>query len=180
MELEILKKLIDESDENKLDNVVSDGVLNLTEKQKETVNFVFWFYYLVETDLNDVLINCWNSAIKNVDEFIREESVKIIKKKVFKDENKDIDNLEYFRDKIKLYVFAKGESELSKILWKINDIRNDLSHNRIDKLEYKNRSLYLKETKKELLIDYLALKKNDQFVFKGSFKDVLGDINFNE
>ncbi len=41
MELEILKKLIDENDEDKLDNVIADGMLNLTEKQKGTVSFVF-------------------------------------------------------------------------------------------------------------------------------------------
>ncbi len=140
----------------------------------------FWLCYLVEIELNDVLTNCWDNAIKSADKVVKKESIKILKKKVFKDENKNIDNLEYFRDKIKLYIFAKGESKLSKILWKINDIRNDLSHNRIDKLEYKNRSLYLKEAKKELLIDYLTLMNRDEFVFDGSYKDILSSKNFNE
>ena len=173
MEIEILEKLIDENNENKLDNIIADGMLHLSDKQKNTVNYVFWFCYLVETDLNDILINCWNETIKNTDENTKNKVIKIIKEKVFNDENKNIDNLEYFRDKIKFYVFAKGESDFSKLLWKINDIRNDLSHNKVDKLKYKNKSLYLKETKKDLLLDYLSLIKNDKFVFKNSFKNVL-------
>jgi hypothetical protein len=180
MEIEILKKLIDVNSEDKLNNVVANGILGLSDEEINTVSFIFWFCYLVETDLNDVLTNCWKEALNKYNKNIQDEAVKIIKEKVFKDKNKNIDNLEYFSDKIKFYIFSKGKNGLSKLLWKVNDIRNNLSHNRIDELEYKNRSLYLKETKKELLIDYFTLMKKDEFVFEGSFKDVLSSINFNK
>ena len=173
--MEILKYQINNNSEEKLNNVISDGVLMLSKEKKDNISFVFWFCYLVETDLNEVLVGSWNKAIEKDNLKDREKSLKIIKDKVFKDENINIDNLEYFRDKIKLYIFAKGKNKLSKLLWEINNIRNDLSHNRIDSLEFNNKSLFLKETKKELLLDYFSLTQRDEAIERGSFKEVLNN-----
>ncbi len=37
------------------------------------------------------------------------------------------------------------------ILWKLNDLRNDISHNRIDDLKYNGQSLFPKEKKGKII-----------------------------
>ncbi|MCX6735750.1 MAG: hypothetical protein NTZ13_01580 [Candidatus Parcubacteria bacterium] len=75
-------------------------------------------------------------------------------KQVLKNNYKiDFYNRGYLGDKIKIYEATVGKNEFSKLLWKINMIRNDLSHTRIDKLFYKKQDLSLRETKEVLLTD---------------------------
>lgn len=75
----------------------------------------------------------------------------------------DIENLEYFTDKIKIYQAMFGENERTKLLWKINHIRNDISHNRIDQLTYNKEDLNLRATKEKLLVDYLRTSFTSNF-----------------
>ena len=173
MEIELLKNLIAKNPEEKLNEIIPEAILNIPNNKKDTISFIFWFCYMVETELNDVLTNSWKKVIRESESETQEASIKIIKENVFKDSDKDIDNLEYFKDKIKLYIFAKGENSFSKFLWIVNGIRNDLSHNRVDSLKYKEKNLFLKETKAELLIDYFSLMKDNEFTLKGSFKNIL-------
>ncbi len=65
-----------------------------------------------------------------------------------------VDDMPYFIDKIKVYEFFFGKSERTKMLYKINDLRNALSHNKIDTLSYNSKSLFLRETKESLIRDY--------------------------
>ncbi len=73
---------------------------------------------------------------------------------------KEIDNLPYFADKIQLYEGMFSHNNVASVLWKINSIRNDVSHNRIDTLKYEEVSLYLRQAKEKLLTDYLSAVGN--------------------
>lgn len=68
----------------------------------------------------------------------------------------DINNLSTFGEKIKVYEKIFTKNNVSSILWKIKNIRDDISHGRIDELKYEGKSLSLRETKEKLLIDYLT------------------------
>ena len=65
-----------------------------------------------------------------------------------------VEDLPYFMDKIKVYELFYGGTKRTKLLYKINGIRNDLSHNRINDLKYNGKSLFLRTTKEELITDY--------------------------
>lgn len=65
-----------------------------------------------------------------------------------------VTELPFFVDKIKVYEAMMGKSERTSLLYKINDIRNALSHHRLDDLKYKGRSLMLREAKEEIVLDY--------------------------
>ena len=82
-----------------------------------------------------------------------------------------VENLEYFLDKIRVYELFSGKTKRVKMLYKINEIRNDLSHNRIDKLNYEGNSLSLRTTKEALLKDYWeCVFNNDEATPKIDFE----------
>lgn len=66
----------------------------------------------------------------------------------------DVDDLQYFIDKIRMYEVLIGKNKCTKLLWKISDIRNNLSHNRLENLKYGDESLYLRATKEKIIEDY--------------------------
>lgn len=66
----------------------------------------------------------------------------------------NINDLPFFADKIRVYEALFGDTKRNKLLWKINDIRNDLSHCRVDSLKYEKESLYLRATKERVIEDY--------------------------
>lgn len=87
----------------------------------------------------------------------------------------DVEGLEYFSDKIKIYEAFYDKNERTKLLWKINQIRNDVSHNRIDQLTYNNESLELRETKEKLLIEYLRTSFTSKFEDTNFYKRLTPD-----
>lgn len=157
-QLEQLKKVISSISDDKLIETFSKGALKLDDNQIKTVSFVFWLCYVAETDLNSIILQAWNMAQKAT-QFPNKEDVN----KIIKDWGFDFDNLKYFSDKIKIYEKMFGQTARTKILWKINDIRNDLSHNRINSLTYNNESLTLRETKEKITIDYFETSSNIDF-----------------
>ncbi len=73
-----------------------------------------------------------------------------------------VDNLEYFTDKIRLYEGMSGKNNVTGILWKLKKIRDDISHGRIHALAYEGKDLLLRATKEKILMDYLrAVNKPD-------------------
>lgn len=70
-------------------------------------------------------------------------------------------DLPYFIDKIKLYEGLFGHNAHVTMFYKINDIRNALSHNKLNELTYNGESLELRGTKEKVLIDYLATMLED-------------------
>ena len=65
-----------------------------------------------------------------------------------------VNSLPYFIDKIRVYESLFGKTNRTNLLWKINTIRNDLSHNKIDSLQYNGESLSLRSTKEKIIEDY--------------------------
>lgn len=157
--IESLKLMMKEASDELFNDTISKGALQLNDNQIQTVSFVFWLCYMAEIDLNDVIKQAWQQSITLHPEF--DESVqKILLKTFSKKDEFNIDDLEYFVDKIKVHE-AVCDDDLTKILWKLNGLRNEVSHNRIDKLEYNGQSLFLRETKENILLDYFEAMKNN-------------------
>jgi hypothetical protein len=111
---------------------------------------------MAETDLSNALKNAWNLAKKYFSVGIHNEIQEILRNQIKKkkEDNFDIENLPYFIDKIKVYKIMLGKDKATKIFFKLNDLRNDISHNRIDNLQYDGVPLSKKETKVKVLTDY--------------------------
>jgi hypothetical protein len=97
--------------------------------------------------------------LENILENLPEEEAKKIRAIITKDyrlrRTSGIDNLEYFTDKILMYEGMFGKNNVVSILWEIKELRNAISHNKIDSLTYNGKDLVLRETKEKILIDYL-------------------------
>ena len=158
MSIDELKDAVKKVSDNKLIETFSKGALKLTDEQINTVSFVFWLCYMAETDLNAVLLKAWDMAQK-VCQFPNQEEVN----QVIKDMGIDLDKLEYFSQKISLYEKMFGKIARVKLFWKLNTIRNDLSHNRIDSLTYNGESLMLRATKEKIITDYFETSLNSDF-----------------
>ena len=175
--VEDVKKMIGGVSDDKLNSAVSKGALKLSDDQINTVSFVFWLCYLAERDIGFVISESW----KKLAEMFGVEAIKPAKKflteYVFgKDKEKDIENLE----KIRVYQGCHGSNNVTKILWEINRLRNDVSHGRIDALIYAERSLLLREVKEKLLIDYMEAVNNPDHS-KPTFRDDLKlDLGYTE
>lgn len=133
-----LREVIKKATDDKLNTVITKSLLGLDNNQVETVSFVFWLCYLTETKLEE----CIKEAVSQNKELLTEELVQLIR-----DNHKiDFNNVEYFGGKIKIYESTVGKNKFSKMLWKINNIRNDVSHTRTLTLKYKSQDLFLRET----------------------------------
>ncbi|MDO9230962.1 MAG: hypothetical protein Q7U36_00565 [bacterium] len=151
-----LKLIIESVSDEKFNETISKGALKLNDNQIQTVSFIFWLCYMAENDLNDVLKQAWQLSTEITNPEISESDQKILLKTFSKKDNFDINNLEYFADKIKIHE-AMCDDNLTKLLWKLNELRNDISHNRINKLGYNGQSLFLREIKEKILFDYFEL-----------------------
>lgn len=193
MDEQTLKKLLMENLKSRTDEELSDifiHALNLNPKQVKLVNFVFWFCYMVETDLDKALkvisrhsdtlfppevnefakkiiadgLKGYGETGMEIETLLTEMAIKMedidkistflkknyLKKRPFT----GIEDLPFFIDKIRVYEFLVGKNNHVKLLYKINNIRNDLSHGRIDTLTYNKQSLFLRTTKEALVEDY--------------------------
>ncbi len=179
--VEDVKKMIGGVSDDKLNSAVSKGALKLSDDQINTVSFVFWLCYLAERDIGFVISESW----KKLAEMFGVEAIKPAKKflteYVFgKDKEKDIENLDFLTEKIRVYQGCHGSNNVTKILWEINRLRNDVSHGRIDALIYAERSLLLREVKEKLLIDYMEAVNNPDHS-KPTFRDDLKlDLGYTE
>lgn len=161
--IELLRKKAKEGTEAQLNDAISKGALKLTDEQISTVSFVFWLVYMAETDLNDAITEAWQLSKKaNADPMVQAAAKKMLGDMVGGERKIDIEKLEYFIDKIRVYEAMFGKNKRSKLFWKFNNIRNDLSHNRINDLKYDGANLALRETKEKILFDYFdTLKETD-------------------
>ena len=159
--VEDVKKMIGSVSDDKLNSAVSKGALKLSDDQINAVSFVFWLCYLAERDIGFVISEPW----KKLAEMFGVEAIKPAKKflseYVFgKDKEKDIENLDFLTEKIRVYQGCYGSNNVTKILWEINRLRNDVSHGRIDALVYEGNSLLLRNVKEKLLMDYMEAVNN--------------------
>jgi len=96
--------------------------LKINDDDIEAVEFIFWFVYFIERTAQDMIISaeCGVGA--------RREAIQ-----------KMVDKLN-FGDKISivsdLYVKNPKKDILIKLLWKVNNLRNDIAHGRFNDLTY--------------------------------------------
>lgn len=108
------------------------------------------------TTKNPSLEDC----LKDIPNEVAEKIRATVKERYQEKRSVDIDNLPYFADKIRLYEGLFGHNNVALVLWKINDVRKDLSHLRVDELTYEGRSFSLRGTKEKALGDYLTAVRN--------------------
>jgi len=160
-----LKKLLNESTDEQLNSMIPKGALKLSEEHITMVSFVFWLVYLAETDLNDSLVRAWKTSGPKFSpevQMMAEEKLQELLaapacsacgtpglgRKI------NIAEPKYFSDKIRLHQALMGKTGRTRLSWKLNDLRNQLGHTRIDDLSYGGISLTLRETKLKILSDY--------------------------
>lgn len=165
-----LKLKMKEVSDEMFNETISKGALQLSDNQIQAVSFAFWLCYMAEKDLNDVIKQAWELSVISHPE-TSEYVQKILLKTLSKKEKFDINNLKYFSDKIKVHSVICND-DFTKMLWKLNDIRNDISHNRIDKLEYDGQSLSLREVKEKILLDYFKTYK----IYEQKTKEVIAKL----
>lgn len=161
--LKMLEKMLGDKTNADMAEMFSKGALKLSDEQINTVSFCFWLVYMVETDLNEVIQEAWNIAVANESESMIEAVKKILQNGIRGEKEIDPDNLEYFVDKIKIYESFYGKDNRTILFWKLNTIRNNLFHNRIDILSYNDKNLSELDVKKELAMDYFrtAIEEKD-------------------
>lgn len=99
-------------------------------------------------------------CLKDISPEVAEKIRATIKERYQEKRTVNIDNLLYFADKIKLYEGLFGHNNVASVLWKINDVRKDLSHLRVDELTYEGASFSLRNTKEKAFGDYLTAVGN--------------------
>jgi hypothetical protein len=152
--LDIFKQQIDDYNFAQLSETIPFGALQLNQDYIHSVHFVFWLIYMSESDLNDVLKVSWETALVGANENTVFEMIQTLNEAIQGEKRLDPSNLEFFSDKIKIYESFYGKDNRTKLFWKLNDIRNDLSHGRITALTYDGESLNELDTCKRLLRDY--------------------------
>lgn len=161
----LFKRMSDED----LSLMVPKDALRLEVNKIQTVHFAFWICYMAELDHGDILTKAWQSAKAAYG--TEEAVINLIKKKHgIKIEKIDPDDPDHnerevtFGDRIYIMELMAGkENEVVKMLWKLKVIRDDLSHGRINELNYGGVSLESREAKENLLYDYFRLGLNVDF-----------------
>lgn len=162
-------------------NVVSQTMLALSDEEKLTVEFVYWFCHLIERDLTQILEEGMRTTNKilgqtpeELEKYIR-ETFKIKLEKVDPAHPSYNPNDITFGDKIYVVERMRGETPHTNFLWKIKKIRDDVSHGRIGNLRYNNQSLTLKETKAMLVKDYIEYSAGVDTEEVGGFMATMND-----
>lgn len=158
-----LKEVLKTSTDIELQEAITKGALMLNDTQITTVSFVFWLIYSVEMNMDEAIKSAWEVSTRGgtsaeIDHLKDQLWQKIGGKRVF-----DVAAPEYFSQKVRVHQAIFGETEQSKLLWKFNDIRNDLSHRRINDLKYNGEPLSKREVKEKALLDYLEAAVNPDF-----------------
>jgi len=160
---ELFKGNIKNVSDQQINETISKGALKMNNEQIATVSFVFWLVYMAETDLNKILNESLTTTMSTLSSEVTKKVEEILKEEIKGKKEIDINNPECFSDKTKIYEAMFGKTERTKLLWKLNDIRNDLSHNRINNLKYDGQLISLRKTKEKILIDYFETALQTDF-----------------
>lgn len=128
----------------KLSKITTPEVL---QKSKEQINEFISGKKFTEPMLEDLL--------KELPEDMRDKIRASVKDRYREKSMLDIDNLQTFGEKVLAYQTIYSENNVSKILWKLKKIRDDISHGRILELTYEKESLMQRSTKEKLFFDYM-------------------------
>jgi len=104
-----------------------------------------------------------DDSIADLPEEKRREIMDAVQDNYIEKRKIDLENLEYFSDKIKVFQAMFGNIDRTKLLWKLNDLRNEISHNRIDNLQYNGEDLTQRATKERLFLDYMKTALTTDF-----------------
>ncbi|MDD2807374.1 MAG: hypothetical protein PHW95_02560 [Patescibacteria group bacterium] len=155
---EAMKSMPDNSIDDFTKNIVK-FLLKFNDEQINTVSFVFWLVYVAELKLDEFRIHAWEVAEKDSSEDIIDRAKQMLTDKINLDRSV-INNPRYFSEKIKFFEGVIGKNDFVEILYILRDLRNDISHLRIDNLKYKELSLYTREAKENLIIDFVESARN--------------------
>jgi hypothetical protein len=140
---------------------VPKAMLNMSLEEIYTVQFAFWFCYIVEKDLDTALQESFR-RMESVAGKTPVSELRFIKETYGIDFRKvDQTNPKYnskditFNDRIDIVEKIRGTSDHSEFLREIKEIRNALSYGRITDIKYKGKSLKDNEVKKNLVKDYI-------------------------
>ena len=171
-----LKKRLELATDEQITTIISHGTLKMNDTQTATVSFVFWICYLAERELENVLVEAWKKT-KEILSTDNDTIVYIRNKYKIRNEIIDTSDPNYkpnditFTDKIDIFQKINGDTKMTKFLWKLKRIRNDLSHGRIDDLKYDGDNLYTKEIKEKMLIDYFDCLLNNDWKNQTKYND---------
>ena len=198
MNLNEFEKIMKNVSDEKFNETISKGALQLEDDQIKATSFVFWLVYMAESDLNDVIDGAWKLTQKHgtenkdvweivegwvqemltgekeyedkLDEVVgelseekRKEIMGIVKDFYQKKRIPNIAQLDYFIDKIRVVEGLYGETERVKLFWKLNSLRNKISHNKIDELRYNDEDLKQRSVREKLLLDYFRTALETDF-----------------
>lgn len=164
MELvELFKKKIEDISDQQINETIPKCALKMNDEQIATVSFVFWLVYMAETDLYYVLNESLKTETSTLSPEVKKKVEEILKEKIKGEKEVNFNDLENFSDKVKAYEALFGETKRTKLLWKLKNIRDDLSHNRIENLKYEGQALSLRKTKEKILIDYFETAQEADF-----------------
>ena len=149
-----MKSEIGKVADERLVTTFSKGALGLTDQQIDTVSFVFWLVYMAETDLESIIKSAWSLAGSGFSDDVRQRANKILQERYSGSRIVDVNKLDFFLTKIVVLESLYGKDVRVKMLYKLNDLRNDISHNRIDNLMYDGLALSERPAKEKIIIDY--------------------------
>jgi len=156
-DLKLMKEKVGTVSDEKLISTISKGALGLSDGEINTVSFVFWLVYMAETDLEDIITEAWRMAGSAFSEDVKRLATEILQKQYSGSRTVDPNKLVYFIDKIVVLEALYGKDARVKMLYKLNDLRNALSHNRIGALSYGGMLLSNRPAKEKILIDYFEM-----------------------
>lgn len=163
--VERLEELVNADYDGKIYSLIPKGILRLDDQQIATVSFVFWVCHLAEVNMHTLIKHAWDVVEKAFSKEDSDAAQKLlderIKDKFSKKGRKiDVKNLKYFGDKVKVINTLSGNTDYTNLLWILKDLRDNISHTRINDLQYKNRDLNDLKVQKTLLIDYVRAMEN--------------------
>ncbi len=142
---------------------VPKSILRLSETERLTTEFAFWFCHSVEQDLSNVLKVSSEAVRAEFGEWTKEISDFIKEKHKVKLDKADPAHPDYnsseitFGDRIFFVEKMRGNGAHVSFLWKVKKIRDDLSHGRISELSYEGKNLVDIEVKRKMIMDYITL-----------------------
>ncbi|MES2930999.1 MAG: hypothetical protein V4665_04440 [Patescibacteria group bacterium] len=102
------------------------------------------------------------------------EKIRAVVENRYRDKSSlNIDKLETFGDKILAYEAIKSKNNVSRILWQLKQLRDDISHGRIKELTYEKQSLMKREVKEKLFFDYMSAVSEPEHE-KSGLEEALG------
>ena len=167
----MLKELQDRlstASNEQMKKIYSHGILGLNDEKTETVELAFWITCSAEKMLEDSLDKAWKSAQKFESpdkatlDYIRD--IYKIRIEVMDRDHPDHDpDAITFTQRIDIFQRVIGKTKFSKFLWKLKDLRNDLSHGRIMNLRYEGGNLHERSIREVFIYDFIDCLANNNW-----------------